>query len=150
MDELNPAQLQEEQLLVTPEEVIQQHEWQYRFEQDQSRPEWHMITNDRYRASYIVLFTRIIGNITQAYPVELPPRAVIEGIVEAAIEEYRPIHRNEWPQGQRYQNYRQFTEYQTREFILGRIAGWLLVTNTLPQSRHQTLTSSDRMNEKWK
>ena len=94
-----------------------------------------MISNDRYRASYIVLFTRIIGNITQAYPTELPPTAVFNGIVGIAIEDYRPIHRSEWPLGQRYQNYRHFTEYQAREFILGRIAGWLLVKNTMPRGR---------------
>ena len=92
MEELNPVRLQEEQLLVTPEEVVQQHDWQYRFEHDQIRPEWHLITDDQYRASYIVLFTRIIGNLTQAYPTELPPTAVFDNIVETAIEEYRPIH----------------------------------------------------------
>lgn len=85
INELHPAQIQEENLLVTPEDIIQQHEWQYRFEQDQIRPEWHIITSDRYRASYIALFTRIIGIITQTYPAELPPMAVLHENVRTAF-----------------------------------------------------------------
>ena len=133
MDDLNPVRLQEEQLLINPEEVIQQHEWQFKLEQDYIRPEWNMIPNDQYRPAYIALFTRIIGNIIQAFPTELPPTAALTELVRTATEEYRAIHRAEWPQGQRYRNYRNFNEYQAREFILGRMAGWLLATNTVPQ-----------------
>ena len=135
VDELNPVRLQEEQLLVTPEEVIQQHEGQFKFERDYVRPEWHMISNDRYRPAFIAFFSQIIGNIIQASPTELPSITTLTELVQSALNEYRAIHRAEWPQGQRYRHYQNFNEYQAREFILGRMAGWLLARNTVPQGR---------------
>ena len=94
-----------------------------------------MIPDDNYRAAYIVLFTQVIGNIIQAFPIALPPTATLTELVRTTAEDYRTILRAEWPQGQRFRNYRNFNEYQAREFILGRMAGWLLATNTVPQGR---------------
>ena len=91
------------------------------------------------------------GNIIQTYPAELPPMAVLPENVRTAIDEYRPIHRNYWPLSQRYSNYRDFTEYQAREFILGRIAGDGYSSPTqLHHVDNRISTFSDRTNVKSK
>lgn len=62
-----------------------------------------------------------------------------------------PTNPSQWMAlGQRYRNYQNFNEYQAREFILRRIAWWLLATNTVPPrptahstNQYQSLTGTD-------
>lgn len=133
MDELNHARLQEENLLMTPEEVTTRMAIQIRSISSPTRmehdPQWSLSTrlHRTFHSDYRKHHT--------SFPTELPPTATLNKIVQTVTEEYRTIDRAEWPQGQRYRNYQNFSEYQAREFILGRIAGWLLVTNTVAQGR---------------
>ena len=109
----------------------------YNFRQD-----WNlitMITNDQRRSSFIALVTRVLGNLAQIFPNGPHPNASFAKIVQNAINEYRPYHRENWPQDPCYDNYRELTDYQTRELLLGKIDGYLQITDALSRGRQPDL-----------